>query len=106
MQMMFGRLFAAFPIKSVFLVSVVIFEIGTIVCASAPSSLIFIVGRTIAGWGAAGISSGGFIITSAVLPKEKLPFYMGALGMIYGIGATLGPVLGGIITESPLTWRW
>jgi MFS family permease len=49
-------------VKAVFLISIAIFEIGSLICAIAPSSSVFIVGRAIAGIGAGGIFSGAFVI--------------------------------------------
>ncbi|MCJ1393362.1 hypothetical protein MMC18_006235 [Xylographa bjoerkii] len=46
--------------KNVYLAYIAIFEVGSIVCASAPSSPAFIVGRAIAGLGAAGLLQGAF----------------------------------------------
>ena len=57
-QLMFGKLYTFWSIKVVFLTSVLLFEIGSAVCGAAPSSIAFIIGRAIAGIGAAGIFSG------------------------------------------------
>ncbi|KAH8901413.1 major facilitator superfamily transporter [Thozetella sp. PMI_491] len=106
MQLLFGRMFTTFHVKSVYLASVLLFEVGSLICALSHNSVTFIVGRAVAGFGASGVSSGACVIIGAALPAEKLPFYMGALGMVYGIGAVIGPVVGGVITNSYLTWRW
>ena len=55
---MYGKLFTFFSVKYVFLIAVLIFEIGSAVCGAAPSSVVFIVGRAIQGIGGAGIFSG------------------------------------------------
>ena len=104
--MVFGRLYTEFPVKVVFLAALFVFELGSVLCAVAPSSAAFIIGRAVAGAGAAGLTSGVVIITGSALPPKKLPFYMGAFGAVYGVGAVMGPVLGGVLTSSYLTWRW
>lgn len=58
-QLSFGKLYSFYSVKGVFLVSIGLFEIGSAVCGSAPTSVAFIVGRAIAGLGSAGIFSGG-----------------------------------------------
>jgi MFS family permease len=59
---MFGKMYAGFNIKWVFMASLVIFEVGSILCAAAPNSNGLIVGRAIAGLGATGISMGALIV--------------------------------------------
>jgi MFS family permease len=51
----YGRLYQFYPTKWVYLISITIFEVGSAICGAAPSSTSFIVGRAIAGMGAAGI---------------------------------------------------
>lgn len=57
-QLIYGKLFIFFPDKAVFLVALVIFEVGSVVCATAQSSFSFIIGRAVAGLGSAGINAG------------------------------------------------
>lgn len=105
-QMIYGRLYQQFNIKIIFLLALAIFEIGSLICALSPTSTAFIIGRSIAGLGAAGLQSGSVVLMSALLPPKKLPFYLSLLGVFYGVAAVLGPVAGGLITNSYLTWRW
>ncbi|TEA12278.1 Aspyridones efflux protein [Colletotrichum sidae] len=105
-QLIFGRLYSQFNIKLIFLVSLAIFEVGSLICALSPNSAVFIVGRAIAGLGASGLQAGCLVLISAALPAKKLPLYLGAIGMVYGVAAVLGPVAGGLITNSYLGWRW
>ena len=46
---MYGAIYKLFNVKIVYLAAVFIFEIGSLVCAVAPTSTAFIVGRAIAG---------------------------------------------------------
>lgn len=56
---------------------VAVFEIGSIVCATAPNSPALIAGRVITGIGGAGITSGGLILVNILLPLDKRPKYAG-----------------------------
>lgn len=57
-QFMFGKLYRTFELRRVFLVSLVVFEIGSAVCGAAGSSAVFIFGRVVSGVGAGGIFAG------------------------------------------------
>ncbi|KAK1982887.1 major facilitator superfamily transporter [Colletotrichum cereale] len=104
-QLLFGKLYAFFPIKNVFLSSVVLFEVGSAVCGAAPSSAAFIAGRAIAGIGGAGIVSGTIIVMVHSVPLHRRPKYQGAFGAVFGIASVIGPLLGGAFTTK-VTWRW
>ncbi|RSM20202.1 hypothetical protein CDV31_000999 [Fusarium ambrosium] len=104
-QLPFGKFFRLFSLKWTFLVALFIFEIGSVVCAAAQSSEMLIVGRTIAGIGCAGISSGGLIIIANITPMEKRATYQSLYGGIFGIASVVGPLVGGAFTDK-VSWRW
>lgn len=95
-QLLFGKLFTIFSIKIVYLIAILVFELGSLVCATASSSSAFIVGRAIAGVGAAGLYSGAVIILARSTPLETRPKYIGMLGASVGISSIVGPFLGGV----------
>jgi MFS family permease len=105
-QLPFGRAYKDFPSKITYLVSLGIFEIASIVQATAQSSPAFIVGRVLAGIGGSAVLTGSLTIFSEEVPKAKLPYIMGGFGWAHGVGGIAGPIIGGAITSSPLTWRW
>ncbi|RDL36306.1 Uncharacterized protein BP5553_05658 [Venustampulla echinocandica] len=100
-----GKAFKYFTLKWTYLLAVFIFELGSLICAVAPNSTALIVGRAIAGLGAAGVASGAFILVAFIAPPEKRPAYLGLIGASYGISAVIGPLLGGVFTEK-VSWRW
>ena len=51
-------------IKGTFLTAIGIFELGSLICAVAPSSTALIIGRAIAGIGVGGIFSGAIVISA------------------------------------------
>ena len=50
-----------------------IFEVGSVVCGAAPTSNALIIGRAVAGVGAAGIFSGALTILAYTVPLAKRP---------------------------------
>jgi MFS family permease len=57
-QLCYGKIYAVFPAKTVYLVAIGIFELGSLLCGIAPTSNALIIGRAMAGIGSAGIMSG------------------------------------------------
>ncbi|KAF2149108.1 putative efflux pump antibiotic resistance protein [Myriangium duriaei CBS 260.36] len=104
-QFLFGKLYKIFPVKLVFLASLVIFLLGSVLCASATSSKMFVLGRAVCGLGTAGEVSGALNIMTLLLPPPKRPMWNSILAMVETSGAILGPILGGVLTER-LSWRW
>jgi hypothetical protein len=104
-QSTWGKAYKYFPLKISFLISILIFEIGSLVCAVAKNSTTLIIGRAIAGAGGAGIASGAYTIIAFSAPPQQRPAFTGILGASYGIASVTGPLLGGVFTDK-LTWRW
>jgi MFS family permease len=64
-----------------------------------------IVGRAVAGAGAAALFSGGMTIIGFSVPLRKRAMYIALLSSMFGISSVVGPLLGGAFTDR-LTWRW
>jgi MFS family permease len=97
---LFGSIYRFYDTKWTFVVSVIIFEAGSALCGAAPSSASFIMGRAVAGIGAAGITCGAIMIVVGLVPLHKRPVYSSFFGMAFGVSSVLGPVVGGIFTDS------
>jgi len=64
-----------------------------------------IVGRAVAGAGAAALFSGSMTIIAYCVPLRKRAVYIAALSSMFGIASVVGPILGGAFTDR-ISWRW
>lgn len=102
--LLLGRIYSFYSPKWVYLILIAVFEIGSLICAVAPNSITFIVGRAIAGLGSAGIMQGSIVLLMYAAPLDKRPMYTGFVGAIFGVASVAGPLLGGVFTTS-VSWR-
>lgn len=102
---MWGKLYKYFSAQLVYLVSVVIFLVGSILAAAAPNSAALIVGRALQGWGCSGTLGGSVLMISYVAEPKKRPMLIGMWMSVFMFSTIIGPLLGGAFT-SEVTWRW
>lgn len=105
LQPTFGKIYTFFNVKWTYLSALIIFEVGSVICAASKTSVIFIVGRAIAGIGGAALFSGGMTMVALVTPIRRRAMYNSILTSMFGIASVVGPLLGGAFTDK-LSWRW
>lgn len=101
-----GTLFTTFNMKWVYIGTVILFEAGSALCGGAPTMSALIVGRVIAGAGGSGIYLGSLQYFAVMTTEKERGLYMSLIAMFWGLGAVLGPVIGGAFSVSSATWRW
>ena len=100
----FGKVYTVFPLKHVFVTSVIIFGIGVLLCTVAPNSAVFILGRAICGLGNCGIGNGAITIMSRLLPLQRRPLWFGIIGGLQSVAMISAPLIGGALIDC-FTWR-
>lgn len=72
-QLVFGAMYTSFSLKGTLLSAILFFEVGSVICGGATTSSALIVGRAIAGIGAAGIFQGAFMVVAVSVVPHKRP---------------------------------
>ncbi len=100
-----AKLSDQFGRRSIYVLDVALFAVGSLGVALAPSFPFVLMGRAVQGFGAGGI----FPVASAVIgdtfPAEKRGSALGLIGAVFGLAFLIGPILGGVIL-SLATWHW
>ncbi|KAJ5894607.1 major facilitator superfamily domain-containing protein [Penicillium taxi] len=91
--------------RSLLMIVVLLFTLGTILCAVSSSFGLFLTGRSLQGVGGGGIMAGCLVITTDIVPLRKRPTYYSIVQMAWAIGTLIGPLIGGAIAQN-ITWRW
>ncbi|EME81034.1 uncharacterized protein MYCFIDRAFT_208232 [Pseudocercospora fijiensis CIRAD86] len=91
--------------KRIFLVANIFSFLGSLLCGTAVSSTMLIIGRAAAGIGTAGLDAGAYIMLTHSTPLRIRPTFLGLWGAIEGLTTVAGPLIGGAITQT-IGWRW
>ena len=105
-NLVWGKIYTQFNAKWFYVFSVFVFELGSAVCAAAPSMNAVIVGRALCGIGGAGLYAGCMTLIAFTTTISERPLYISVTGLTWGIGIVLGPVIGGAFSQSSVGWRW
>ncbi|KAG6918396.1 hypothetical protein DXG01_014797 [Tephrocybe rancida] len=104
-MLFFGSVLSIAPAKPIFLFSIMVFEIGSLLCAVAPSVSVLILGRAVSGFGASGLWVSIMSTIGRVTTMAQRPILMGLFGALFAVASIVGPLIGGAFADH-VTWRW
>ena len=91
--------------RSSYLLGLVVFATGSLVCAAAPSMEVLLAGRTLQG-SAGGLLAGlGYAVINAALPRSLWTRASALVSAMWGVATVVGPTAGGFFAQFGL-WRW
>jgi EmrB/QacA subfamily drug resistance transporter len=109
-----GKIGDLYGRKTIFLVSIGIFLLGSALCGMAGSDLLggphagmnqLIAFRALQGLGAGGLMVNAFAIIGDLVPPRERGRYQGIMAAVMSLAMIAGPLVGGFITDH-LSWRW
>ena len=89
--------------KKLFIFSMLMFGIGTIICAFSPSFEFLLAGRIVQAVGAGILAPLVSTVLLLIFPPEKRGAAMGMYGLVVCFAPAIGPTLSGLIIDK---WNW
>lgn len=86
--------------------AIVVFVIGSVIAGFAHNVPILLAARVIQGIGMGGLTALVVAIIGSIVSPRERGRYSGYMGAVMAVSMSGGPLLGGIIVDSPLGWRW
>lgn len=94
-----------FGSKQVFLVTLTLFILGSMLCSIAQTSTQLVIFRVIQGLGGGMVAPIGMAMVFKLAPAERRGSIMGMLGIPMLLAPALGPILSGWLVEY-VSWHW
>ncbi|MCX4695214.1 MFS transporter [Streptomyces sp. NBC_01408] len=100
-----GALGDRFGRRRIFVLGVVWFAVGSLLCGLAPNAGVLIGARALQGVGGALLTPGSLALIQGSIHAEDRARAVGLWSGLGGVGAAVGPFLGGWLVDGP-GWRW
>ena len=107
----YGKLSDIFGRRPLFLIAIVLFLVGSILCSFAQDMIQLAAFRAVQGLGAGGLMSLPMTIMADVLDPRRRAKYQGYFLAVFGVSSILGPLIGGVFAGVDQIlfldgWRW
>jgi MFS transporter, DHA2 family, metal-tetracycline-proton antiporter len=96
---LYGRAADVFSLRRAFSLGLMVFAAGSLLCVLAPSLLLLVFGRIVQATGAAAIPALASASVAKLLPPGERGTALGLIVSSVGVGAAVGPVVGGVLQE-------
>lgn len=100
-----GYLLTRLPLRTVFMIAMTSFLLGTLLAALAPTFPVLVAGRVVQAVGTAIMMPLLFTTVLNVVPAHRRGRTMGVISIVIAVAPATGPTLGGVILDA-LDWRW
>ena len=102
-----GKLSDLMSPKLLVQLSLIVYVAGSAVAGLSQSVGMLIFARAIQGMGAGGLLALVQVIMARMIAPRERGRYSGYLGAVFALATVLGPLVGGVIVDTPwLGWRW
>jgi EmrB/QacA subfamily drug resistance transporter len=102
---LYGKMSDLYGRRKLYIVAMVIFLTGSILCGQAGSMTELVLARGLQGVGAGGIMPLAFIMIGEMFTLEQRARMQGLFSGVWGVSSIAGPFLGGILVDQ-FSWQW
>jgi EmrB/QacA subfamily drug resistance transporter len=101
----YGKLSDLYGRKLVYIISMILFLAGSILCGQAHNMQQLILFRAFQGLGAGGVLPLAFTIIGQLFSLEQRARMQGLFSAVWGVSAIIGPLIGGFLVDQ-ISWHW
>lgn len=102
---LWGKAADLFDQKSLVQTALVLYGAGSLAAGLAPTTEALIAARTFQGLGVGGLTALVQIVVASMVAPRYRGRYFGYLGAVSAVATVSGPLIGGLVADSPLGWR-
>lgn len=81
------------------------FGVGSLICGSAPTMEVMLLGRAVQGFGAGLLTAMSYAMIRLVFPAHLWGRAFAVISSVWGVSTLIGPAIGGMFAEFD-AWRW
>jgi EmrB/QacA subfamily drug resistance transporter len=102
---LYGKMSDLFGRRIVYQTAIVVFLVGSVLCALSQTMTQLVAARAVQGLGGGGLMSLAFVIVGDVVSPRERGRYIGVFTAVFTVSAVTGPIWGGLLVDGP-GWRW
>ena len=102
---LYGKLSDLYGRRNLFVVAIVVFVIGSVLCAASQTMVELVIARGIQGLGAGGLIPLAIATIGDLFSPRERGKIQGYTAGLFGVTSVAGPLLGGLLTDHA-SWRW
>ena len=92
-------------LRTVYVIAALVFGVGSLIAAAAPSMPVVLIGRAVQGLGTGALAALGYAFIRFVYPEPLWPKASTLYAAIWGVATVIGPTLGGFFSSGS-SWRY
>jgi DHA2 family metal-tetracycline-proton antiporter-like MFS transporter len=103
--LVYGKLADSQPVRRLIMIGLILLNLGSVLGFFAGNYIVLVMARVLQASGGAAIPALAMLVATRYFPQEKKGMVLGVIASTVSLGAAMGPMLGGVITDL-IGWRY